>query len=179
MLSNRRRHRVVASLVGLAIMVLPGGAVAAGGAVHASAEIVNLRGEVVGWAKFTEDATGTLHVNVHVAGLAPGLHGIHIHNTAACVLGATPAFSSAGSHHNPFGAAHPNHPGDLPNLVANVAGRGHLNATSDGATLSPGDFTLFDGNGSAIVIHADPDNYGTSPTGGSGARVACGRILAN
>ena len=179
MLSNSRRHRVVASLVGLAIMVLPGGAVAAGGAVHASAEIVNTAGEVVGWAKFTEDATGTLHVNVHVAGLAPGLHGIHIHNTAACVLGTTPAFSSAGSHHNPLGAAHGSHAGDLPNLGANVAGRGHLNATSDGATLSSGQVTLFDLNGSAIVIHADPDDHVTNPTGNSGARVACGVIVAD
>ena len=179
MLSNRRRRRVVASLVGLAIMVLPGGAVAAGGAVHASAEIVNTTGDVVGWAKFTEDATGTLHVNVHVAGLAPGLHGIHIHNTAACVLGTTTAFSSAGPHHNPLGAAHGNHAGDLPNLVANVAGRGHLNATSDGATLSPGQVSLFDSNGSAIVIHANPDDHVTNPTGNSGARVACGVIVAN
>ena len=178
MLSNRRRHRVVASLVGLAIMVLPGGAVAAGGAVHARAEIVNTAGEVVGWAKFTEDATGTLHVNVHVAGLTPGLHGIHIHNRAECLVGTTPAFSSAGSHHNPSGAPHGSHAGDLPNLVANVAGRGRLNATSDGATLSPGSgVSLFDINGSAIVIHADPDDYVN--TGSSGARVACGVIVAD
>lgn len=179
MLSNRRRHRVVASLVGLAIMVLPGGAVAAGGAIHARAEIVNTAGEVVGWAKFTEDATGTLHVNVHVTGLTPGLHGIHIHNTAACVLGTTPAFSSAGPHHNPLGALHGNHAGDLPNLVVNEAGNGHLNATSDGATLSSGPVTLFDLNGSAIVIHANPDDHVTNPTGNSGARVACGVIVAD
>ena len=179
MLSNSRRHRVVASLVGLAIMVLPGGAVAAGGAIHARAEIVNTAGEVVGWAKFTEDATGTLHVNVHVTGLTPGLHGIHIHNTAACVLGTTPAFSSAGPHHNPLGALHGNHAGDLPNLTVNEAGRGHLNATSDGATLSPGPVTLFDLNGSAIVIHANPDDHVTNPTGNSGARVACGVIVAD
>lgn len=179
MLSNSRRHRVVASLVGLAIMVLPGGAVAAGGAIHARAEIVNTAGEVVGWAKFTEDATGTLHVNVHVTGLTPGLHGIHIHNTAACVLGTTPAFSSAGPHHNPLGALHGNHAGDLPNLVVNEAGNGHLNATSDGATLSSGPVTLFDLNGSAIVIHANPDDHVTNPTGNSGARVACGVIVAD
>ena len=179
MLSNRRRHRVVASLVGLAIMVLPGGAVAASGAVHARAEIVNTAGEVIGWAKFMEDATGTLHANVHVAGLAPGLHGIHIHNTAACVLGTTPVFSSAGPHHNPLGALHGNHAGDLPNLVVNEAGRGLLNATSDGATLSSGPVTLFDLNGSAIVIHANPDDHVTNPTGNRGARVACGVIVAD
>ena len=179
MLSNSRRHRVVACLVGIAMMVLPGGAVAAGGAIHASADIVNTVGEVVGWAKFTEDATGTLHVNVQVAGLTPGLHGIHIHNTAACVLGTTPAFGSAGPHHNPLGALHGNHAGDLPDLTVNEAGRGHLNATSDGATLSPGQVTLFDLNGSAIVIHANPDDHVTNPTGNSGARVACGVIVAD
>jgi len=57
-----------------------------------------------------------------------------------------------------------------------VAGVGHLNATTDRATLSAGPTALFDGDGSALVIHAGPDDQSTDPTGNSGGRVACGVI---
>ncbi len=70
------------------------------------------------------------------------------------------------------------HAGDLPNLVVNVAGNGHLNATSDRATLSPGLRSVFDANGSALVIHANWDDQVTDPTGNSGGRIACGIIVA-
>ena len=113
------------------------------GAQHASAELRDVAGTVIGWASFTEDATGILHVNVQVRGLTQGLHGIHIHNTGACA----PTFAAAGSHHNPLGATHGDHAGDLPNLVVNVAGAGHLDGTTDGATLSAGPTTIFDANG--------------------------------
>ena len=128
----------------------------------------------MGWARFTEDATGTVHVNVHVRGLTVGLHGIHIHNTGSC----TPTFAAAGSHHNPPPAtAHGSHAGDLPNLVVNGAGIGHLDVTTDHATLSAGPLTIFDGNGSALVIHAREDDLHTDPTGNSGDRIACGVIV--
>jgi Cu-Zn family superoxide dismutase len=72
------------------------------------------------------------------------------------------------------------HAGDLPNLVVNGAGIGHLDATTDRVTLSPGPATLFDTTtgavGSAFIIHAGPDDQLTDPTGGSGARIACAVI---
>lgn len=177
------RRRLIGPLVGLAILGLTGGSVAASGASHASALIINGDNETIGWARFTEDAAGRLHVNVKVSGLTPGLHGIHIHATGVCTA---PAFTSAGTHHNPLGALHGlddpagAHAGDLPNMVVNGAGRGHLNTVSDRATLSPGPLSVFDGNGSAIVIHADEDDQeSTSATGNSGARVACGVIEAD
>jgi Cu-Zn family superoxide dismutase len=151
----------------------------AGGALHASAELKNVGGDVVGWARFTEDANGILHVNVHVRGLTPGLHGIHIHAVGLC----TPTFAAAGLHHSLAGQSHglddpPGaHAGDLPNLVVNVAGGGHLNATSDRATLSDGQRSVFDLDKSALVIHAGPDDQHTDPTGLSGGRVACGIIF--
>jgi superoxide dismutase, Cu-Zn family len=83
---------------------------------------------------------------------------------------------TAGAHHNPLGLPHGEHAGDLPNLVVNVAGQGHLNATVETFTLSAGPTGAFDANGSTIIVHALPDDFVTQPTGGNGARVACGVI---
>jgi Cu-Zn family superoxide dismutase len=160
-----------ASAVGIGSMA----ASADGGASHASASIVDATGTEVGFAKFTEDASGTVHVNVKVNGITPGEHGIHIHAVGAC----SPTFAAAGGHHNPLAAPHGDHAGDLPNLIVNVAGNGRLNATTDHATLSPGALSVFDADRAALVIHALPDDFVTQPTGGSGDRIACGVIVAD
>ncbi len=151
------------------------------GARHASAALLDPAGNVVGEVKFTEDAAGKLHVNVKVEGISPGLHGIHLHAVGSC----SPTFAAAGGHHNPLARQHgldnPSgaHSGDLPNLTVNGAGRGHLDAVSDRATLSPGPVTLFDADGSSVIIHAAEDDQVTDPTGNSGARIACGVITLN
>lgn len=176
------RRRILGPLVGLAILGLTAGVAAAGGASHASARIVNGSNETIGWARFTEDARGLVHVNVKVAGLTPGLHGIHIHSTGTC----TP-FSAAGPHYNPaptheHGLDNPDgaHAGDLPNLAVNVAGQGRLTGTTDRVTLTAETTTLFDSDGSAVVIHMNPDDQVTDATNGnSGARIACGIIVAD
>ncbi len=148
------------------------------GAGHASAALVDVDGNEVGFAQFTEDATGMLHVSVHVKGVSPGQHGIHLHAVGSC----TPTFAAAGGHHNPLGRQHglanPNgaHAGDLPNLEVNAAGVGRLVGTTDRATLSAGPTTLFDADGSAVIIHAGPDDQVTDPTGNSGGRIVCGVI---
>jgi len=175
-------RRLLGPLAGLAIIGLTAGAVTASGASHASARLVDGAGNAVGWAKLTEDGAGRLHLNVKVSGLTSGLHGIHIHGIGTCT---GPSFASAGTHHNPDGALHGlddpagAHAGDLPNLIVNGVGRGHLDVVSDRATLSAGRLSVFDGDGSAIVIHAfEDDQQSTSPTGNSGGRVACGVIVA-
>jgi Cu-Zn family superoxide dismutase len=151
------------------------------GAEHASAVLKNTSGETIGWARFTEDAGGTVHVNVHVKGLTSGEHGIHIHAIGAC----TPTFAAAGGHHNPLGHQHGlenplgPHAGDLPVLVVNTAGVGHLDDVTFHATLSASPTSILDTNGSSLIIHADPDDHHTDPTGNSGARIVCGVIEAN
>jgi Cu-Zn family superoxide dismutase len=146
---------------------------------------VDASGQDIGWVRLVEDGAGIVHVNVHVAGLTPGLHGIHIHAIGAC----TPTFAAAGGHYNPLGHEHgldnPNgaHAGDLPNLIVNADGVGHLDATTGGVTISAGPTTLFDSTagavGSAFIIHANEDDQVTNATNGnSGARVACAVIEA-
>ena len=151
------------------------GAASGGGALHAHVALRDPAGAEIGWAKLTEDAAGRMHVNVKVDGLAPGLHGIHFHAIGAC----TPDFAAAGGHHNPLVVPHGSHAGDLPNLVVNATGRGRLNATTDHATLSGGAVGLFDGDRSALIIHAAPDDFVTQPTGNSGGRIACGTVIAD
>jgi superoxide dismutase, Cu-Zn family len=180
------RRSVIAAWAGLALLVTLSAGAAANGASRAGGTFVDATGQTIGWVRLVEDASGKVHVNVHVAGLTPGLHGIHIHAIGAC----SPTFAAAGGHYNPLGHEHgldnPNgpHAGDLPNLIVNGQGVGHLNATTDGVTISPGPTTLFDSTplaiGSAFIIHANEDDQVTNLTNGnSGARVACAVIEAD
>ncbi len=179
------RRSLVAAWAGLALLVMVSTGTAANGAAHAGGTFIDAGGQSIGWVRLVEDGTGRVHVNVHVAGLTPGLHGIHIHAIGAC----SPTFAAAGGHYNPLGHEHgldnPNgaHAGDLPNLIVNAEGVAHLNATTDRVTISPGPTTLFDSTplavGSAFIIHANEDDQVTNATNGnSGARVACAVIEA-
>jgi superoxide dismutase, Cu-Zn family len=191
---NKHTSRTAAALAAaglLAAVAIGSGVGASKGAVLATAEIQNASGGVIGFAKFTEDGSGRVHVNVKVDGLPVGLHGIHIHAAGFCTS-ETGQFSGASSHfdplttaihgeHNPLAsdgvAPDGYHGGDLPNLVVDADGRGVLNGETNGATLTVGLQSLLDNNGSAIVIHAAPDDLTTNPIGGSGARIACGVII--
>jgi superoxide dismutase, Cu-Zn family len=118
--------------------------------------------------------------------LSSGLHGVHLHETGTCEAEATPAFSTAKGHHDPgpYGnttpveANHPFHLGDLPNLSIDAEGQGRLKAITSRVTLTLGPLSLFDSDGSAIILHKNPDLYqagGTAAESG-GARLACGVI---
>jgi superoxide dismutase, Cu-Zn family len=186
-MSTQRRTPSLIAAFGAAVAVLGAfaGSATGGGATRASATFVDVSGAEVGWAKLVEDAAGIVHVNVHVEGLTPGLHGIHIHSVAAC----GPTFAAAGGHYNPLGRQHGlsnpagSHAGDLPNLIVNADGVGHLDATTDRVTLTNGPTTLFDATagaaGSALIIHANEDDQVTDATNGnSGGRIACAAIVA-
>lgn len=126
-------------------------------------------------ANLTQDGQG-LKVVVQAMGMAPGTYGIHLHMVGRCEA---PDYTSAGGHWNPTGSMHgmnaPQgpHRGDLPNLVIGADGRGMIDFTIPGGTLT-GAQGLLDADGGALVIHAQADDYRTDPSGNSGARIACG-----
>jgi Cu-Zn family superoxide dismutase len=156
--------------------------------LFAWARIINVENDPIGAAIFTQrSGSDEVRVFVVAAGLQPGRHGIHIHSAGQCdpnsIDPATGSpFFSAGTHFNPqeneHGLRNPEgpHAGDLPNLKVSPGGVGFLHATNDRITLGEGPNSLFDTDGSAIVIHENRDDQVTDPTGNSGARIACGVI---
>ncbi len=120
-----------------------------------------------------------LLVDARVDGLTPGLHGFHIHEKGDC---SAPDGSSAGGHFNPAGMPHgdpahaEHHAGDFGNLKADAQGNASLQLS-----IPMQQVTLANGApnnivGRALIVHADPDDYKTQPTGNAGKRVACGVI---
>ena len=133
-------------------------------------------GAAMGTVTLTQVPSGVL-VSADVQGLSAGGHGFHIHSVGACA----PDFTAAGGHFDPDETGHglmvndTPHPGDLPNIYAGADGTARADVLTDAVTLDAGaDHSLFDADGSAIIIHAKPDTYGEEP--GAGDRVACGVI---
>jgi Cu-Zn family superoxide dismutase len=147
--------------------------------LRASAALQSTKGnKTFGEATF-EEAGGKVRVIVFAQGLKPGQeHGFHIHEAGDCSSGDG---MSAKGHFNPLGKPHGNpssaerHAGDLPSLKADKGGRAKLDVTVDSITLRPGPTSII---GRGVIIHADPDDYRTQPTGNAGARLACGVIKA-
>lgn len=146
--------------------------------LSAEAVLKDKDGKQVGVATLIETPEG---VRVALTGyrLPPGGHGLHVHAVGRCD---PPDFASAGAHFNPTGKQHGRmnpagpHAGDLPNLVAAASGEAGLDITTKAFTLSPGPSSLLGDKGTALVVHANPDDDKTDPTGNSGGRIACGLI---
>ena len=134
--------------------------------------MVNGAGASVGGVQ-AETRPGGTYIRISVQGLPPGDHGLHLHAVGRCD---GPAFQSAGAHWNPAGRQHGHlnpagaHAGDLPNLTISTNGRGAINFLASGGALN-------DTDGTALVIHAKPDDYKTDPSGSSGDRIACAVIM--
>lgn len=133
-----------------------------------SIPLVSKAGTSVGAVQAEPRAGGT-YLRIAAQGLSPGEHGLHLHAVGRCD---GPAFDSAGPHWNPTGRQHGHlnpegaHAGDLPNLTASANGHGAINFLVTGGSLA-------DADGTALVIHAKPDDYRTDPIGNSGERIAC------
>jgi Cu-Zn family superoxide dismutase len=144
----------------------------------AAAEMKNAQGQTVGNATLAQ-VGGGVRVVLEVRGLPSGPKGVHIHTVGKCD---PPDFNSAGEHFNPDGKKHglqnPEgpHAGDLPNITIGADGSGRLESMNERIGLDSGARSLFDADGSALVIHAAPDDFKTDPTGNTGGRIACGLI---
>ncbi|HLT03223.1 MAG TPA: superoxide dismutase family protein [Geminicoccaceae bacterium] len=143
-----------------------------------NAVLINPDGEEIGTVAISEIAQG-LRIFAQAEDLPPGVHAFHIHETGQCD---TPSFESAGGHYNPTGMQHgwdnPEgpHAGDFPNVHVHEDGKLAVEYFTAALTLSGGENTLFDDDGSAVVVHEGPDDYQSDPAGHAGARIACGVI---
>lgn len=123
---------------------------------------------------------GGVHITGQVSGLKPDTeHGFHVHEKGDC---SAPDAESAGGHFNPATSAHgrvgspAHHAGDTDNITADATGVANVDTRLQGATV--GDGAATDVVGKGVIVHADPDDYATQPTGNAGGRLACGVIAA-
>ena len=150
---------------------------------QAAAVIYNVNGAPIGTAQLWQESNGLVNVEIASLALPSGTHGIHFHEVGRCDGGAT-AFSTAGAHYNPLGKQHGlentsgPHAGDAPNIVTPASGIVKVAFSTGRVLLTPGTMTLFDTDGSSIVVHANADDQISQPAGNSGARIACGVIRA-
>jgi len=154
--------------------------------LRALAVLRDASSNIVGNVYFFE-AKGKVSVVATAARLAAGFHGFHVHAIGTC--DAASAFTSAGGHENPAAKTHGEHAGDMTPLLVNADGTAWTSFRTDRFV----DAEVFDTDGSAVIVHAGPDNLANIPTryrtdagagpdaatlgtGDAGARVACGVI---
>ena len=144
----------------------------------AKATLQTADGKDAGSVTLTQTPHGVL-LGLSVKGLPPGEHAFHVHAVGKC----EPPFTSAGGHFNPDNkkhgmmAADGAHAGDMPNLHIPASGELAVEVLNAAVTLEKGKpNSVFDADGSAVVIHAGKDDYKTDPTGDAGGRIACGVV---
>jgi len=167
------RNVILASLLSLLVAM----AAPALAADTAHAVLKDKDGKEVGTVDLTDTPNGVL-MHLDLTAVPPGDHGFHVHAVGKCE---PPDFKSAGGHFNPdetkhgLMAADGPHAGDMPNLYVPESGKITLEVLAPLVTLK-GDPALLDDDGSALVIHAAPDDYQSDPAGNAGDRIACGVV---
>jgi Cu-Zn family superoxide dismutase len=145
---------------------------------QAHAQLSDGQGKPLGTAALVETPQGVL-IQLRLKNVPAGSHGLHIHQTGRCDR---PKFESAGGHYNPTDAQHgfrnPQgaHAGDLPNVFVEQDGVLDLDVLAAEVSLEAGPNSLFKEGGTALVMHAGPDDYESDPAGHSGDRIGCGVI---
>ena len=144
----------------------------------AKATLKDAGGKEVGQANLVQTPHGVL-VKLSLKGAMPGEHAFHVHAVGKC----EPPFTSAGGHFNPgtkkhgLESAEGAHAGDMPNLHIPASGELVIEIADPMISLVKGQpHSVFDADGSALVIHAGADDYKSDPTGNAGDRIACGVI---
>jgi Cu-Zn family superoxide dismutase len=175
--ARRKRMRPLLPFVALVATLALVGAGGVAAQPVAEAKLAPTQGnKASGTVSFTQMGN-KVRVVARVSGLTPGSHGFHVHDKGDC---SAPDAMSAGGHFNPGGKPHghphkgEHHAGDMPMLVADNAGNAELTTELTAITVSDGPASVV---GRAVVVHADPDDFTTQPTGNSGARVACGVVV--
>ena len=163
----------------IAFAQAPAGKPAVAGSAVAAEAIIKGEG-ISGSLQLSERKEGVVEFTIQVKGLKPGRHGVHLHAIGKC----EPDFAAAGGHFDPGPAGntdpdanHPFHMGDLPNLSVGDDGKGTLSGVTTRVTLTDSLVSVFDADGTAIIIHGNPDQgiTGEPKSGVSGGpRVACG-----
>lgn len=145
---------------------------------HAMANMAPASASLVSGRLLIDAIDGGVRIHGELGGLGRnGVHAIHVHERGDCSAADA---TTAGGHFNPDGVAHgragmpPHHLGDMDNLHANAQGVARVDLHLHGVTLGSG--AANDILGRAIIVHANPDDYTSQPTGNAGARVACGVI---
>ncbi|MGH2807043.1 MAG: superoxide dismutase family protein [Actinomycetota bacterium] len=160
---------LVAAVIGVALLS-SGPSIAAPSAVVASMKTP--AGQKLGTVIFSTTEDGKVMVQAIAKGLTPGFHGFHVHGAGICDGAATDAagnpspFLTAGGHYNPTAQIHGSHAGDMPPLYVAGDGTAQLRFVTDRFTVE----SLLDADGSAVIMHAGPDNLAhipaTTATGG-------------
>jgi Cu-Zn family superoxide dismutase len=138
----------------------------------------NAEGKDVGTATLSEDSKGVKMV-LSLKGLPPGPHAFHAHEKGSCVA---PKFESAGAHFNPTKSQHGMHAdkgphaGDFENITVKEDGTADVEIVSNRITLGKGKNSLRKAAGTALVVHASPDDGKSQPSGNAGDRIACAEI---
>jgi len=133
--------------------------------------------QAVGMVHFQQNADGTVEVHVDMKNVPPGVHGFHIHDKGDCGDNG----NAAGGHFNPTSMPHgapdavSHHSGDFGNVTADASGGVNTTFTTRSITVSPGDRSVV---GHAVILHANPDDLTTQPSGNAGPRIACGVATA-
>ncbi len=145
----------------------------------AHADLKSRDGKDLGTVSVIETTSGVL-LKVRLKGLPPGPHGMHLHDSKKC----EGDFASAGAIYNPLGAKHgflnDEGPmaGDLPNIFANAQGEVEVDVLSPFVTLNKeAEESVFDTDGTSIVVFEKADDYVTEPEGNAGTRIACGSLV--
>ena len=148
-----------------------------GGGAKAVASLEPTKGSNVKGTVNFEQRGDKVRVAANLSGLRPnGEFGFHIHEAGDCSSGDG---MSAKGHFNPHGKPHGHHgsaerhAGDMPSLRSDASGNARATFDLDVITVEAGPASIV---GRGLIVHVQPDDYKTQPTGNAGARSACAVI---